>query len=233
MKKILSVLIILFSAGAASAGVSDSIQFPDRNRVSAQKAFFFWQDLSGDEMQKSIFRVSLKRGEKPEAVFEAKPVAYKGFFYLIAPFPLTNGELSYEISPLYDGKPDTNRYFGFRHYPVKGSFTADSGEKPEDVITVIDFLAASQENEQTNRLNALFFGGGAVVCGGIAALFFTALDFDIWTRIIGTAFAAGSITGVCASSWYGYQYISTKTDLDTKNRSLKKHGIQLSFSSAL
>lgn len=235
MKKILwSVLLCLSLCEAAvTASPADPLFFPDGAAVSSAAPFFCWQDLSGSDPAKTVFRVQLDREKGDRSFFEASPLSHNGFFYLVAPKPVAPGDYAYTLCPLYDGKPDTTRYFGFRRYPIQGRFTASESIPPADPAAAIDYLSASENNIQTHGYNAFFYGGGAIVCGGIAALFFSVFDFNIWTEILGSAFAAGAVTGICASSWYGYRYVSNKHDLDNRYRSLRERGIELSFSTKM
>lgn len=226
-------LSLMLCEAAASASPENPLVYPDRAVVSSTAPFFCWKDLSGSDLSKTTFRVSLDSGKGYFPFFEGSPMNHNGFFYLMSPKPLSPGIYSYTLSPLYDGKPDTTRYFGYRRYPVKGQFTASASGPATDPTAVIDYMAASENNMQDNGYNAFFYGGGALVCGGIAALFFGVFDFNIWTKIIGGAFAAGAVTGICASSWYGYHYVSEKHMLDNRYRSLRERGIELSFSAKM
>lgn len=233
MKQIpLIILLFVLSGSAAAAATEDPLFFPDGQTVSASKPFFFWQDLSQDDQTKTLFRISVSRGKGMSTFFETAPLSYRGFLYLQAPESLSQGDYSYELFPLYDGKPDMQKYFGYRRYPLKGKFKA-SADGEADPLAAIDYLSASEANISGNGINTFFFAGGALLCGGISALLFTALDFNIWTKIAASAFAAGSASGTAAAGYYGYQYISTKRELDSRSKTIRERGIRLSFSSGL
>jgi hypothetical protein len=233
MKQIPAILLLfILSASSAAGAAEDPVFFPDGQTVSGAAPFFFWQDLSPDDQTKTLFRISISGGKDVSPLFEAFPRSYKGFLYLCAPRPLAPGNYSYELFPLYNGKPDLAKYFGYRRYPIQGSFSA-ADSAAADPLAAIDYLSASEANISGNGINTFFFAGGAAACGGISALFFTALDFNIWTKIAACAFAAGAATGTSAAGYYGFQYISTKRQLDAQYRMIRERGIRLSFSSGL
>ena len=230
MKPFLMLIAVLL-ASPLHAATENPLVFPDGQPVAASAPLFFWQDLSGEKP--GVFRVSIDGGNGMSPLFEATPQNYNGFFYLVSPKPLAAGSYSYELAPLYSGKPDTTKYFGYRKYPIRGSFSASTSAQPSVPEETIDWLNGIETNTRDNGLNALFFGGGAIVCAGVSALFFTALDFNIWTRIAAYSFAAGAVTGAGASAAYGYRHISTKHELEDRYRAVRERGIHLSFSSRL
>lgn len=230
MKQFL-ILFAVLQASPILAATENPLVFPDGQTIAASAPMFFWQDLSDEKP--GVFRISIDSGKGMAPLFEAAPQMHSGFFYLVSPKPVPAGSYSYELVPLYNGRPDAAKYFGYRKYPLKGTFTASASTRPADPAASIDWLSGMQTNIQDNGTNALFFGGGALVCAGISAIFFTALDYNIWTQIAAYSFAAGAVTGAGAAAAYGYRYISTKKKLENRYRAVRERGITLSFSSRL
>ena len=231
MKRLIIFIIALAVPAAAHAAADDFLFRPDGGTVAASRPFFLWQVSSADDP--ATFRVTVDGGKGMSPFFEGTPQSYKGFLYLVSPRPLAPGSYSYELFPLYDGKPSATKFFGPKKYPLKGRFTASAEAAAADPVREIDFLAASEDNVNDNGINALFFGGGALVCGGVAALLFSVFDYNIWTRVAGYAFAAGAVTGAGASVYCSSRYLLTKRGLEQSYRPLRERGIQLCFSTHL
>jgi hypothetical protein len=191
---------------------ADPLIYPDGKEIKGPPFIFFWQDqrTNKEHMNSLTAKVSIKEQKGETVLFTAKPEYAFGYFYFSSDAPLKKGTYDYTIEMIEKGYSLKTSFYGFKKYPLKGTFEYN-GEKDENVKDPLEFMrlySARHYNKIENGYNILFYSGSSVLCGITAYLLLVVFDFNIITRIIGYIAAGSAVTGVGATAYYTYKYIS-------------------------
>ncbi|MBN1500216.1 MAG: hypothetical protein JW982_08675 [Spirochaetes bacterium] len=208
MKKTL-LIILLFSSRFIYASISDPLNFPD-NTVTSGSPLFVWEDIYQTEEKNVTYRLSITYGD--ETVYSMKFIPAKSEDRILSYNPglsLQDGTYTYEITS-YPEK----RYFGFRKYPVTGSFTVDNTLPAEyagsDLESYSVFLYMNHYNRKTTLNDSIFFFSASTIslAAGITTYMF--FNFNIYTAIASYTMMGAAAIGFPASGYYMYKYFSNK-----------------------
>jgi hypothetical protein len=230
-------MIIGISVPLFALDAREPIVYPSDEKIS-QPLFFFWNDIENIPSKDSLRFSVVINGANGSNVFSKTLMAsvYQNYFILDPQTNFPAGEYQYSIQCRRAGKDAEIPYFGAGRYPISGNFTIDDTTAP--LMRHDDFINSYVEhhyNRIDNGYNALFFMSSGIITGGLAYLFFTVFDYNIWTKIVAYIFAASSVTGIGAGSYYTWEYFSTSSRIDRKYAGIedaRSRGIRLSFDCA-
>jgi hypothetical protein len=233
---IFSVLFVfMLSIGAFAQSAADPLTYPDGKEIKGPPFLFFWQDARTDKERRTSLtaKVSIKEQNGETVLFSVKPEYAFGYFYFSSDRSLEKGKYEYTIEMFDKGNPMKTSFFGYKKYPLTGTFEYN-GEKDEDTRDPLEFMrlySARHYNKIENGYNILFYSGSSILCGITAYLLLVVFDFNIITRIIGYIAAVSAVTGVGATGYYTYKYVTfDEKKWGEKEGSLKNTPIMLSCS---
>jgi hypothetical protein len=220
----LTILIISFSVPLFALDARQPITFPTDEKIT--QPFFFWNDIENIPNSSSLRFFLVINNTSGSTVFSKTLSAsvHQSYFILDPQMEFPAGDYQYRIECRRAGKDAELPYFGAGRYPINGNFTIDdTAGQTTQYETFINRYVEHHYNTIDNGYNALFFTSSGIITGGLAYLFFTVFDYNIWTRIVAYIFTASSVTGIGAGSYYTWQYFSTSSQIDKKYAQLEDY----------
>ncbi len=229
------MLALLFpvslSGTLLASSAFDPLEYPF-GEIGNPNPPFVWQDLYNEQdlRYKAKYRITIKKkaeDAKPQS-FLIMPERYLGSVYIAHPlFTLAPGYYYYTIERMVDGSSVDSRYYHYRRYPISGEFGLEplrlkQFEKLSD-DKLVDYLMLERKNRRENGYHALFFAGSGTftLAAGYAVYRYT--NFGIVSTVIAAVCVLSSAVGYGAASYYGYQYLEGKSELE---KIIQKHNAE-------
>ncbi len=209
MKKTIFI-VLLFCSRFIYGAVSSPLNYPNNESIQGNLAYFIWEDIYTDSEKKAQYNLVIKRGDSTVFSTSFTPTIYDMRVYsLAAELKLENGNYTYEIA----SKPD-RRYFGFRKYPISGSFTVDNNISadlndinPENYSR---FIYMNHYNRNTNYYDSIFFAAASTISLTAGVTIYMFFNINIYTAVLSYAMMGAAAVGYPASAYYAYEYVSNR-----------------------